>query len=133
MHQDRQARAEVRRRAQARVRAHADHPSRRVGRHGSGGSWVCDPAVRLRAGCLVYSVGFEGTFEAELEQEYGCEVHRLPAEEVRALPAREDRRVDVLRVDCGGCEWATYTQWPAARQVLVTLYCRTLQQGRSAV
>ncbi|CAF2079371.1 unnamed protein product [Rotaria magnacalcarata] len=57
---------------------HCTH-SRRIGKMGDGGKWVCDPyRLESRDDCLVYSVGSNGDFSFEIDMKKfmpHCEIH----------------------------------------------------------
>lgn len=134
----------------------------RVGGHGDGPKWICNPQhLRNVPGCLIYSIGSGGSVEWEDAMvkmlNKSCEIHVFdpnPAyerpgdvagknihfhpwglnssqpsnirsrlysvgktqifktfQEILKELGHETRRIDILKVDCEGCEWATYKDW----------------------
>lgn len=104
----------------------------RIGAVGDGGKFVCDPDQLITKGnCTIISVGSsnEYSFEAGLEP-YGCAIHtfdptvipdgRKPAHVqfhslglgttpetslAQLIKLTSSRNIDILKVDCEGCEW----------------------------
>ena len=116
---------------------------RRVGNIGDGGKWVCDPH-RLPDDCLVLSVGSasEWSFEEGIHAlKPHCEIHTFDHTiQPHNVPSfvhfhaigldksslldsinATGRTVDILKIDCEGCEWDTFDQFEG-RQVLVELH-----------
>lgn len=158
---------------------------RRVGGHGDGPKWTCDPhRLAKQPDCLIYSVGSRGIYRFEdgiiaiLQQQNSripahdewfpnCEIHVfdpdpqyareddavknnihyhpwglrtsvdatfhrgvfpehfefLSFQEIQKRLGHENRRIDILKIDCEGCEFTTYKDWLQStvdiRQVLV--------------
>lgn len=111
----------------------------RVGPHGDGGKWLCDPECFLKPGeCTVWSLGSNNEFGFETAMApYGCEVHTFdhtvenptPPEGVHFWPlgaaavdgdflkslrtlykdTNATGAIDVLKIDCEGCEYEVFT------------------------
>jgi len=105
---------------------------RRLGVHGDGGKWVCNPACELKPGCVVFSVGSNNDFSfEEAMHPYGCSIYTFdhtvaspnPPPYVtfykygigladggvfRTVQGAADEagvtKIDVLKIDCEGCE-----------------------------
>lgn len=111
----------------------------RVGPHGDGGKWLCDPECFLQSGnCTVWSIGSNNQFGFELAMApYGCDIHTfdhtvahpnppegvsfwpygasgVDGEGVKSLETLKDLSnttgiVDVLKIDCEGCEFEVFS------------------------
>jgi Methyltransferase domain len=155
---------------------------RRVGGHGDGPKWTCDPHRLVKQpDCLIYSVGSFGIYKFEdgivstlkastinAEEPWlpNCEIHVfdpdptygrkddpvqrnihyhawglkssyetfdrgqfppdfefLSIQEIQQRLGHEQRRIDIFKIDCEGCEFTTYQDWlnpdVDIRQILV--------------
>ena len=112
---------------------------RRVGNTGDGGKVLCDPALlQNRADCLVVSVGSHSDFSFEADVHAlapHCHIDtydgtlkkaqrlKVPAPsfvnffslsmDAQSYQRYLGRRVDVLKVDCEGCEFTSLVPWVA--------------------
>ena len=134
---------------------------RRLGGHGDGAKWTCDPhRLVQQTDCLIYSIGSSGSyvFEDTIGSYTGnqCEIHVFDPEpsyarindtihrnihyhawglqssrvqkqitkkkykwrleymniyEIIQQLGHENRRIDILKIDCELCEWTTYPDW----------------------
>lgn len=125
---------------------------------GDGPKWICDPhRLKTIDNCVVYSIGSnnEFDFESNFIHETNCEIHTFdPTSSFSNKPpgvtfhqyGLADKsygryktlqditqqlghtHIDIFKIDCEGCEWATFQQWfehMQPTQVLVELHSGT--------
>jgi len=105
---------------------------RRVGGLGDGGKWACDPH-RLKKSCVVYILTNTKKFRFEkgiYDKHSTCSIHTfspsMSISDVAKDLGHEGLAVDILLVDCNGCEWESFHTWFESRisfkQILVKVH-----------